>query len=229
MSDSQFYKLFVAIAKRRDLKPSDKVVFAVIFDKIGDNSFCWPGVRTIAQNSGLTTTTVTQSIRRLEASGLLTAERRGAGKSTHYCIPESALETMTVKKQKRVRNYDSGVLETNAQAREKLTPNQTDTLNQTTTSTSFTFVLRSKKPWYLPQVKLDEYTGVFPNLDVEAELRKAAQWLNDNPSRRKTARGMTRFLGGWLGRAKPGLDSGKSTFVAKSDEEIEQVMTEIYG
>jgi hypothetical protein len=71
-----------------------------------------------------------------------------------------------------------------------------------TTYTEFSFVLRNKELWHLSQGKLDEYKRTFPNLDIEFELRKAAQWLNDNPHRRKTARGMPKFLGGWLGRTR---------------------------
>lgn len=228
MLSRKFYKLLVDVAKRRDLKPSDKIVFAVIFDKIGDNGYCWPGVRTIAQDSGLTEKTVIKSIRRLEAVGLVTAERRGPGKSTHYYLTKSVGETTTVKKRKCGRKYNSGVGETTTEAWEKLPLTQTDTLNQTTESTSFAFVLRSKKLWHLSQAKLDEYTEAFPNLDVEAELHKAAQWLVDNPGRRKTARGMTRFLGGWLGRAKPKPEPKRGSLDwLPSDAEAEKLLAEI--
>ncbi|MFC1635164.1 helix-turn-helix domain-containing protein [Planctomycetota bacterium] len=228
MANRSFYKLPARVAERRDLKPSDKVVFAVVIDRIGDNSSCWPGVRTIAQDSGLTTTTVTKSVRRLEAAELLLPDRRGPGKSTHYRVVESALETNTVEKRKRVRNYDSSVLESSTEAREKVTQNQTDTLNQTTTRTSFAFVLRSGKHWYLPQGKFDDYIGTYPNLDVDAELRKAAQWLIDNADRRKTAAGMRRFLGGWLKRAKPKPEPkrGDPDWLP-TEEEAEALMQEV--
>jgi DNA-binding MarR family transcriptional regulator len=75
--------------------------------------------------------------------------------------------------------------------------------NNNTLYTNFSFILRNGQAWTLPQVKLEEYKQTYPSLDVEAELRKAAQWLKDNPQKRKTVKGMPRFLGGWLGRAKP--------------------------
>lgn len=56
--------------------------------------------------------------------------------------------------------------------------------------------------WDLAQSKRDEYAESFPGVDVDGELRKARQWLRDNPTKRKTARGMTRFLGTWLGKAQ---------------------------
>jgi hypothetical protein len=56
--------------------------------------------------------------------------------------------------------------------------------------------------WMLPQPKLDEWTACFPALDVLGEVRKARQLLVDNPGRRKTAKGMTRFVFGWLERSQ---------------------------
>jgi hypothetical protein len=55
------------------------------------------------------------------------------------------------------------------------------------------------KEWILPATKLAEWSEAYPDLDVLAEMRKARQWCVDNPTRRKTARGMTKFLNGWLG------------------------------
>lgn len=58
------------------------------------------------------------------------------------------------------------------------------------------------KEWTLTAAKVAEYQQSFPGIDVPAECRKAWQWGRDNPDRRKTARGMARFLGTWLGRAQ---------------------------
>jgi hypothetical protein len=47
----------------------------------------------------------------------------------------------------------------------------------------------------------------YPALDVAAECLKARDWLDANPRRRKTWRGMRRFLVGWLNHAKPAARS----------------------
>ena len=62
------------------------------------------------------------------------------------------------------------------------------------------------KTWGLTDLKLTEYRESFPGLNIDAELRKARQWCRDNSAKRKTGRGMTRFLGTWLSRAN---DSGR--------------------
>ena len=57
----------------------------------------------------------------------------------------------------------------------------------------------------LTEAKLDEYAKTYPDLPKEfilREVKKAAQWLKDNPGRRKTSSGMPRFLGNWLNRAE---------------------------
>lgn len=53
--------------------------------------------------------------------------------------------------------------------------------------------------------RLPYYRELYPAVDVEAELRKMVGWLNANPSRRKTARGIEAFINSWLSRAQ---DSG---------------------
>ena len=55
--------------------------------------------------------------------------------------------------------------------------------------------------WPLTQASVDEWTALYPSLDVLAEARKALAWVQAEASRRKTPRGMKRFLVGWLNRA----------------------------
>jgi hypothetical protein len=56
------------------------------------------------------------------------------------------------------------------------------------------------KTWALSQSQVEAWTVHYPNLNVFRECQKAAAWLTANPSRRKTSRGMARFLVGWLNR-----------------------------
>ncbi len=76
--------------------------------------------------------------------------------------------------------------------------------------------------WELPARKLDDYQATYADrLDVAAEMRKAKQWLADNKSRRKTARGMKSFLTGWLNRAydRSPLTMDGSRVAAKPSED----------
>jgi hypothetical protein len=55
--------------------------------------------------------------------------------------------------------------------------------------------------WYLTQSQVDEWQEAYPDLDILAECRKALQWVRADKQRRKTKRGMGKFLTGWLNRA----------------------------
>lgn len=66
----------------------------------------------------------------------------------------------------------------------------------------FPCVGKGPNSWGLSESKLAEYREAFPGVDVLSECRKALQWCVDNPSRRKTARGMPAFLNRWLERAQ---------------------------
>ena len=50
--------------------------------------------------------------------------------------------------------------------------------------------------WHLYPSKLKEWQETYADVDVLYECKKARQWTRDN--QRKTAKGMTRFLGAWL-------------------------------
>lgn len=65
------------------------------------------------------------------------------------------------------------------------------------------------KRWGLTRAKANEYWRLYgKQIDILMESRKAKQWLVDNPTRRKTAKGMPRFLNNWYSRA---VDSGRGT------------------
>lgn len=46
-----------------------------------------------------------------------------------------------------------------------------------------------------------EWQSTYPSLDVMAQLVRARQWCIDNVERRKTQRGMRRFIGLWMANA----------------------------
>lgn len=46
----------------------------------------------------------------------------------------------------------------------------------------------------------NEWGEAFPLVNIGVELRRARVWLQDNPDKRKTLRGMRRFLGSWMSR-----------------------------
>lgn len=54
--------------------------------------------------------------------------------------------------------------------------------------------------WGLTEAHIAEWSGLFPTLDVGQDARHALAWVLADLGRRKTARGMPRFLVGWFTR-----------------------------
>ena len=54
---------------------------------------------------------------------------------------------------------------------------------------------------WLPDKKLyDEYVSLYPNVDVKQAFNSMRGWCMSNPTRRKTARGITKFVNTWLSK-----------------------------
>lgn len=62
-------------------------------------------------------------------------------------------------------------------------------------------VLDSGAQFEVFQSYVNEISATFPGVDIAQQLLLAASWLRANPSKRKTARGMARFLNSWLTNA----------------------------
>lgn len=60
--------------------------------------------------------------------------------------------------------------------------------------------LVDKTSYDVPSEKIKQWEKAFPAVDVQQELHKMAAWLDANPARRKTRRGICRFINNWLSR-----------------------------
>lgn len=77
--------------------------------------------------------------------------------------------------------------------------------------------------WTLHQWQIDEWAGLYPNLDVPTQMRHALAWVKANPSKRKTARGMQKFLVSWMTRSvdsAPARSNGHVPHVPRPMAEI---------
>jgi hypothetical protein len=75
----------------------------------------------------------------------------------------------------------------------------------------FPCVGKAAKTWDLTEVHLRELQEAYPGIDARAEALKARQWCRDNPTKRKTAKGMPRFLNGWFAKEQNRGPVGRTT------------------
>lgn len=60
----------------------------------------------------------------------------------------------------------------------------------------------------IAQATVNEFTTLYPAVDVIGELRRMRAWAISNPTKRKTRSGLMRFVNTWLSKAQ---DSGRSS------------------
>ena len=86
------------------------------------------------------------------------------------------------------------------------------------------FPLNDKTEYPIYDTDFAEWAELYPAVDIMQELRKMKGWLDSNPTKRKTIRGIRRFINSWLSKAQdqPHIDRAK-----KSQDRIRERVSEV--
>ena len=74
------------VLEKTDLSVGAKVIYAMFLSYAWHNDRCFPGQERLAKDVGLTRQRVSQFVRELENTELITTQRRGQGKTNLYKI-----------------------------------------------------------------------------------------------------------------------------------------------
>lgn len=84
-------------------------------------------------------------------------------------------------------------------------------------------ILNTGDIWEPEDADIIQWQKTYPAVDVFAELAKMESWLDANPAKRKTPKGIKRFVNSWLSRAQdrggssPVQVGGKKTIRQRSN------------
>ena len=70
-------------------------------------------------------------------------------------------------------------------------------------------LLNDGKEFLITKDKVNELKELYPSVDVTQSLRNMKGWLISNPRKRKTPRGIMRFVNAWLVRDQEGAEKGR--------------------
>lgn len=65
---------------------------------------------------------------------------------------------------------------------------------------AISLILNDKTEYWIFEDQVENWTELFPAVNVMQELRKMKSWLDCNVSKRKTKRGILRFVNSWLSK-----------------------------
>ena len=214
---------------RADLSANETLLMLALNEYVDADGRCFPSQVTLAKMTKLTERSVRTHMARLVERDLIVREKQAKkGGGWHYryrlkweSFPESRPETPSGSVDQTGKSFPSGPENPSPPDRKDFPPNLSMEPIHGTTSCSesgkagskpataddpivltFPTVGTGPKEWHLRKSKVAEYVESYPGIDVQIECQKALQWVRDNPTRRKTARGMTGFLGRWLSRCQ---------------------------
>lgn len=95
--------------------------------------------------------------------------------------PQSRVEKSRVEKSKEKNSAEPGTASTPA------------------CPTAAVLLLNDGTEYAVSAGELQEWAGTYPAVDVAQEFREMAAWLKNNPAKRKTRKGIKRFIMNWLG------------------------------
>lgn len=80
--------------------------------------------------------------------------------------------------------------------------------------------LNDKTYYDVPLSDIELWKDTYPAVDVEGELKRMIAWLESNPTKKKTRRGITRFINSWLSRTQDrgGSRTGQQVETASDTE-----------
>ena len=83
-------------------------------------------------------------------------------------------------------------------------------------------ILNTGERWEPEDIDMIAWSKAYPAVDVFQELRAMESWLDANPTKRKTPKGIKRFVNSWLARSQDRGGSspaviGKQAVAAKLD------------
>ena len=209
-----------------DLPPNSKYLACYLRSFMNSKQdIAWPSYSRIITETGLSRATVAKYLECLEESQWLIRDRDSRSTTTYIAtlpqpvfdsfkgIKEAIKEGSSPAKLVREVNRTSSPakpevvrqLNTNIQGNKQ----GTKQAEQTQAEPSHCGIIFEAKDgqWTCPDDYFKACVKRYGLSRVNAEFQKAAFWALSNPSKRKTKRGMTRFLGSWLERNKGGTSS----------------------
>jgi predicted phage replisome organizer len=89
----------------------------------------------------------------------------------------------------------------------------------------YTFTCVKGEIYSVTTVNIDTYKRTYPACDIHVEILRMQQWLSANPTKKKTKRGMPKFINGWLSRTQ---DKGGTKGYVPCPKEKEKSLDEIW-
>lgn len=200
------------VTRNCNLTPAAKGLYAYLSSFCGVEDKCYPSVDTITKEMGMGKDTFYRHINALVAAGVVKKHQTLGdggkfGRTVYRLTHEVVINNFPI-----TQNEDTDRPETAPKETNNNNTNNNNILNnnnsiicpepenQVPDPSGILLPLNDKTTYNVPLSKIEIWTAAYPAVDVKQELLKMIAWLESNPARKKTRRGITRFIDSWLSR-----------------------------
>lgn len=218
------------VTRNRNLSAAAKGLYAYLSSFCGTTDECYPSVETIIKEMDMGKDTFYRHINALVAAGVVekhqTLNNGKFGRTIYRLTHEVTILdypiTQNEETEKTFFPITDNMEADNSTTDSKETNNNNILNNNIINNNNISVCPEPDKPaaepggvllplndnsfYDVPQDKINLWVQVYQAVDVMQELQKMRAWLDSNPTRRKTRRGISRFINSWLSREQ---DSGK--------------------
>lgn len=188
---------------------------------------CVTSYQSLSIQTGLTIQQIRTSLRKLESTNDITkisSKKNTVIIVTNYESYQCQQFDNTQDSIQTTDNQQSINIQDNTQDSSQVTTNKNDKNNKNilvqsdniaTEPVFIELILNDKSLYPIYENNIDEWEELYPSVDIRQELRNMKGWLISNPAKRKTKKGILRFINTWLAKQQ---DSGKRNNNSKKEE-----------
>ncbi|MBS5795024.1 MAG: replication initiator protein A [Clostridiales bacterium] len=252
---NQFFKLYKFLFEDEEYKRlsiESKVVYSIMIDRnelstqnnlIDDKGqvYIFMTANDIQDKINCSKQTAHNILKELEVKNLIYKVRQGLGKPNKVYV-----QNLDIKKSK---NHTSKGLKNRLQEVQNLDPNKTN-INKTEYNKTeynktdinnksgalapdkeivFQIPLKDSSYYNLNKQDVDTYKSLYPNINIEQEIKNIIGWNIANPSKRKTKKGIKKHINTWLSSSnqnKGGVkDDRNASKQIERDREINKLIS----
>lgn len=186
------------------LKANEKLMYGEITCLANKLGYCFSTNNYFAELYDVTPQAISGWIKNLEKCGYITCEYLHNGTEIKERRIRIVKDTNSTNNEEgNSTKLEKGINKSLKGYKQKFKDNNTSSNNTSSNNTSAKvnpLILKNNTEW-LPTVKeYEEYKTLYPNVDIETQFRKMRGWLNGNPVKRKTRKGIARFVNNWLSK-----------------------------
>lgn len=202
--------VYQEIMRSTSLSVEAKAIYAYLSSIAGADGSCYPSIETMQKELNMGKNRLTKHMGQLTSSGIIEKVRERNGNiygRNRYILRHTqneAVENQAVE----FRPVENEATTDNNITENSITENSIFICSEQDPDPSGILLpLVDKTVYDVPLSHIEQWRMAFPAVNVEQELQKMIAWLNANPARMKSRKGIERFIVSWLTRSQ---DNGGS-------------------